>query len=33
MLHQQPWYEKLTDDELRELVYQSRATGDADSTA
>ncbi len=32
MLHQQPWYEKLADDELRELVYQSRATGDADST-
>jgi hypothetical protein len=28
MLHQMPWYEKLNDDELRELVYQSRITVD-----
>ncbi len=26
MLHQTPWYEQLTDEELRELVYQSRVT-------
>ena len=26
MLHQAPWYEKLADDELRELVYQSQTT-------
>ncbi len=29
MLHQAPWFEKLTDDQLRELVYQSQITGDA----
>ncbi|MCG8350909.1 MAG: KAP family NTPase [Chloroflexales bacterium] len=29
MLHQMPWYEELSDDELRELVYQSRITGEA----
>lgn len=28
MLHQQPWYEKLTDSELHELVYQSTVTID-----
>ncbi|HEU4328852.1 MAG TPA: P-loop NTPase fold protein [Roseiflexaceae bacterium] len=26
MLHQTPWYEQLTDEELRDLVYQSRVT-------
>ncbi|GAB4204563.1 MAG: hypothetical protein OHK0022_29820 [Roseiflexaceae bacterium] len=31
MLHQTPWYEQLTDEELRELVYQSRVTGDSNS--
>jgi len=31
MLHQQPWYEKLSDDELRELVYQSKITDDLDA--
>jgi hypothetical protein len=33
MLHQAPWYEKLSDDDLRELVYQSRATLDGTTAA